>query len=158
MILDDFSSKWSPFPGTRYLNRQLWIRGRCCSWACNGSSMFAKFLRCNSCVYVCLCQVVTATHGFNTCLGWVDTLWVLNKYDSLILICPGSPITIVQKSFRSWNNHNRHVIEALIKAGSWWINGSTDHGGVPNTPPSPRCLKPMPALLSPPTALSKENI
>ena len=27
----------------------------------------------------CLCQVVTATHGFYTCLGWVDTLWVLNK-------------------------------------------------------------------------------
>ena len=149
MILDDFSSNWSLFPGTRY---QLWIRGRCCSWARNGSSMFAKFLRSNSCVYVCLCQVVTATHGFYTCLGWVDTLWVL------ILIRPGSPITIVDKSFGSWNNHNQHVIEALIKAGSWWIKGSTDHGEVPNTPPSPRCLQPMPALLSPPTALSKENI
>ena len=75
-----------------------------------------------------------------------------------ILIRRGSPITIVDKSFRSWNNDNRHVIEALIKAGSWWINGSTNHGGVPNTPPSPRCLKPMPALLSPPTALSKNQI
>ena len=107
------------FPRIRYLNRQLWIRGRCCSWTCNGSFTFAKLLHSNS-EFFCLCMFMSGCNSntpilYSPRMGWHS----------------GSPLEV--GTFRI--HMYPHVIVAMIKAGSWWIHWSwrgTEHPSFPS--------------------------